>query len=37
MEDYMGLIKGGAEIVEGLGMTGANMYKTIMETKKQQP
>jgi len=33
--DYMGLIKGGAEVVEGLAMTGANMYKTIMETKKQ--
>ena len=35
IEDYMGLIKGGAEVVEGLAMTGANMYKTIMETKKQ--
>jgi hypothetical protein len=33
IEDYMPLIKGGAEVVEGLGMTAANMYKTIMETK----
>ena len=33
-EDYLGLMKGGAEIIEGLGMTGANMYKTIVETKK---
>ena len=34
MEEYLGLIKGGADIVEGLALTGANMYKTIMETKK---